>query len=158
MHSMRVYPGNYWLSVTMTPANEEMRGLKMLRILLTSILCATCVAATMAEDVAVKVYVNGELQQYDPPALVRDGKTYVPLRQGAESIGCSVKWIPEQSVAQICTASTCVLIPKDKGIIVQGRLLLPLRLMGEAIGAKVQWDSDARAVRIEKKPTRPRFD
>ena len=68
-----------------------------------------------------------------------------------------MKWIAEQNVAQVCTESTCILIPKKKGIIVNGRLLLPLRLMGEALGAKVQWDGAAKAVRIEKKTSQPRF-
>lgn len=130
----------------------------MLRCSTVLLICVICGATAMAADVPVKVYIDGRVQQYDPPALVRDGKTYVPLRAGAESLGCSVKWIPEQSVAQVCTENACILIPKDKGIIVQGRLLLPLRLMGEATGATVQWDGDAKAVRIKRKANRPRFD
>ena len=132
--------------------------MKMLRVLTVAFLVIACLMAAMAADVPVNVYVNGKLQQYNPSALVRDGKTYVPLRQGATSLGCSVKWIAEQNVAQVCTATTCIMIPKKKGIIVNGRLLLPLRLMGEALGANVQWDGAAKAVRIEKKKDQPRFD
>lgn len=130
----------------------------MPRFLIALLCCIVPVTVALAEDIPAKVYVDGQLQQYDPPALVRDGKTYVPLRQGAASLGSTVKWIPEQNVAQVCTASTCVLISKDKGIIVDGRLLLPLRVMGEALGAQVQWDGAAKAVRITKKPARPRFE
>lgn len=130
----------------------------MLRYTAILLLGAVWLTSVAAEDLTVKVYVNGKLQQYDPAALVRAGKTYVPLRQGANSLGCHVKWIPEQSVAQVCTEDTCVLIPKSKGIIVDGRLLLPLRLMGEALGAKVAWDSAAKAVRIKSQSARPRFE
>ena len=112
------------------------------------LLCGMAVAAC-AEDVTVKVYVDGKLQKYDPPARIRTGKTYVPLRQGAESVGAECKWLAKASTAQICTDDRCILIRKSEGIIVGGRLFLPLRKMGEAVGAKVAWDAKKKAVFIE---------
>lgn len=108
------------------------------------------VGAALAADVPVKVYVNGRQQNYNPPAILRGGSVYVPLRAGAQSLGLEVKWHADTQAAQICSDTTCVLIPRKQGIIVNGSLLLPLRKMGEATGAKVTWDAAAKAVRIVK--------
>ncbi|MBP8952887.1 MAG: copper amine oxidase N-terminal domain-containing protein [Armatimonadetes bacterium] len=107
-------------------------------------------AAVLAADAPVKVYVDGKLQTYSPPAILRGGSVYVPLRAGAKSLGIDVKWIAASQTAQICTDQGCTLIPKSDGVIVNGSLLLPLRKMGEATGAKVSWDPAAKAVRIAK--------
>ena len=120
-------------------------------------LCGVCVVVC-AGDILVKVYVNGKLQTYDPAARVRDGTTYVPLRQGATSLGFEVKWLAEENSAQVCSAESCLLIPKRKGIVVDGRLFLPLRKMGEAFGAKVHWDGAKKIVTIKKASGRRRFE
>jgi len=104
----------------------------------------------LAADVPVKVYVNGKLQSYSPPAVLRGDTVYVPLRAGAQSLGISVKWHEDTQMAQICTDKGCSLIRKSEGIVVNGSLLLPLRKMGEATGAKVSWDAANKAVRITK--------
>ena len=107
-------------------------------------------AAVLAADAPVKVYVDGKLQTYSPPAILRGGPVYVPLRAGAKSLGIDVKWIAASQTSQICTDEGCTLIPKSDGVIVNGSLLLPLRKMGEATGAKVSWDPAAKAVQIKK--------
>ena len=116
------------------------------------IICLALLAATtaLAGDVLVKVYVDGELQSYNPAARLRDGTVYVPLRQGAESLGAECKWEARTNTAQICTDNACSLIRKSDGIIVDGSLLLPLRKMGKAVGAEVTWDAARQAVMIEK--------
>ena len=106
--------------------------------------------AVGAKDVSVKVLVNGKLQAYDPPARMRDGKTYVPLRQGAASLGFSCEWIEEHNAAKLCDEHSCLLIRKEEGIIVNGSMFLPLRRMGETFGAKVTWDGKQKAVIITK--------
>lgn len=121
----------------------------------TAIACVGLLAlgvGVCAQDVPVNVFVNGKPQKYDPPALVRDGVTYVPLRQGAVSLGLSVEWMAELNAAQVCDSVSCILIPKNEGIIINGRLMLPLRKMGEFMGARVTWDGARRAVLIQSGP------
>ena len=118
----------------------------------------TITALTYAQDLIVQVYVNGKLQKYDPPARVRAGITYVPLRQGAASLGFSCEWLADQNAAKICDESGCMLIRKHEGIVVNGSMFLPLRKMGEAFGAKVTWDPTRRAVIIEKAKSKPKFE
>lgn len=114
------------------------------------ILALSVSTLVLAADVPVKVYVDGKLQSYNPPAVLRAGTVYVPLRAGAQSLGISVKWHDDTQMAQICTDKGCTLIRKSEGIIVNGSLLLPLRKMGEATGAKVVWDGAKKAVLITK--------
>lgn len=121
-----------------------------------ALLCAVA-TALCAEDLIVKVYVNGKLQKYDPPARVREGKTYVPLRQGAASLGFTCEWLEEHNAAKVCSHSGCLLIPKKDGIIVNDRMFLPLRRMAEAFNAKVKWDPKKKAVIIQKPKSRSPF-
>ena len=103
----------------------------------------------LARDVPVKVYVDGKQKSLDPPALLRDGTTYVPLRAGAGAVGATVKWEESTQRALITRDDKTAAIKKSQGIIVKDRLLIPLRLMGEALGCDVKWDAAARAVRID---------
>lgn len=53
-------------------------------------------AATYVANVAsFKVFVNGEEFVSDPPALVVDGRTYLPLRAIGEVLDVSVNWNEE---------------------------------------------------------------
>jgi hypothetical protein len=123
-----------------------------MRTLLMGLLVLGTAATVLAADLPVKVFVNGEQQSYNPPAVMRAGTVYVPLRAGAQSLGLSVKWHADLKAAQICTATGCVLIRQSEGIMVKGSLLLPLRKMGESTGAKVGWNSLQKAVVIQAKP------
>ncbi len=122
-----------------------------MRLAIVVLLLVGIVAAACAKDTPVKVYVNGKLQQYSPSALVRDSKTYVPLRQGATSLGFEVEWMSELNAAKLCDDQRCVLIRKTEGIVVNSRLFLPLRKAGESFGAKVRWDAKSKAVIITKR-------
>ncbi|MCE5217349.1 copper amine oxidase N-terminal domain-containing protein [bacterium] len=103
-----------------------------------------------AQDVMVKVTVDGKSQSYNPAARMRGGTVYVPLRQGAQSLGVQVKWHADSQRAQVCTPTGCSFIRQSEGIMVNGSLFPPLRKMGEATGAKVFWDAPNKAVRITK--------
>ncbi len=121
-----------------------------MRYLLIASLALLMVTTALATDVPVKVYVDGTPQSYSPAARLRDGTVYVPLRQGADSLGVVCKWEASTNTAQICTDNGCTLIRKTEGIVVNGSLFLPLRRMGIALGAKVTWDAAKRAVMIQK--------
>lgn len=111
--------------------------------------CIILAAVVFSADQEVAVYVDGAKMDFEPPAQVRDGKTYAPLRASAEAVSASVKWMAEQQMAVICRGASCVAIKRDQGIIVQDHLLVPLRLLSEAVGSQVRWDGDNKAVRIK---------
>ncbi len=120
-----------------------------MRRTLFAILAVSTAIVALAADVPVKVYVDGKLQSYDPPVVLRAGSVYVPLRAGAESLGLEVHWRPASKMVQVCRPGGCALIKQSEGIMVGGSLLLPLRKMANITGAKVDWDAAARTVRIE---------
>lgn len=49
---------------------------------------------------------NGEEKQMDVPAKITDGRTLVPLRLIAEEFGCTVRWLPEEYMAEIVKHET----------------------------------------------------
>ena len=121
-----------------------------MRALLSLLVLFGFVFGAVAADLPAKVFVNGKLQKYSTSALTREGKTYVPLRQGAASLGYTVEWLPSENGAKICDDKSCMLIRAADGINVKGSLFLPLRQMGETFGAKVRWDGASKAVIITK--------
>ncbi len=123
-----------------------------MRTALLVVLCLSITAAVLAADVPVKVYVDGKLQSYDPPAALRGGTVYVPLRAGAESLGLKVTWRPASKLVQVCRPNGCALLKQSEGIMVGDSLFLPLRRMADITGAKVDWKAAARTVEIERAP------
>ncbi len=119
----------------------------------TWIIVAVALVAHLAyADTLVGVYVNGTKQDFSPPARVREGTTYAPLRAAAEAVGADVKWIESEQIAIICQGDACAIIRKQQGIIVSGRLLIPVRLMAEALEASVSWDAQNKRVLIKTRP------
>lgn len=113
------------------------------------VICIALVVTVAGAEQIVSVYVDGQMKEFEPAARVQDGRTYAPLRASAESVGASVKWMPEQQMAVVCQDEACVAIQRTDGIIVEDRLLVPLRLLSEAVGCSVEWDAESRAVRIQ---------
>jgi len=103
-----------------------------------------------AADQPVKVTVNNKPVNMNPTAIVRNGTTYVPLRQGTEALGGKVKWDAQTQSAQISGCGKPSTIRASQGIMVNGSLLLPLRALGRALSCKVAWDAQAQTVRITK--------
>ncbi|MHB8995574.1 MAG: stalk domain-containing protein [Armatimonadota bacterium] len=121
-----------------------------MRICLTLSLLIMVLGLAVAQDVAVKVTVDGKAQSYSPAARMRGGTVYVPLREGGKSLGVDVKWHGDTQRAQVCTATGCAFIKKADGIVVDGSLLLPLRKMATVTGAKVAWDGAKKTVSIQR--------
>lgn len=46
----------------------------------------------MAKIVNFDIYVNSEQKQFENPIVVIDGRTYIPLREVAETLGMDVEW------------------------------------------------------------------
>ncbi len=120
------------------------------------VICAGLAAfAQPAKDAGVRVYVDGRAKKLDPPAMIRDGKTYLGLRGVATALGATTKWDNKSKVAIVTLGNKRAKIAQSEGIMVNSVLFLPLRTTGEALGCAVQWDGRARAVRISKEAPPP---
>ena len=61
-------------------------------------------AQYIADTATFKVLVNGEEFVSDPPALVVEGRTYLPLRAMGDALGVPVEWNAELGQAEVGTA------------------------------------------------------
>lgn len=59
----------------------------------------------VAQPATFKVMVNGEEFVSDPPALVVEGRTYLPLRAMGDALGVPVEWNAELNQAEVGSSS-----------------------------------------------------
>lgn len=116
---------------------------------ITIVLLLMVVAATSVWAAGhVTLVADGTTVTSDPPAMIRDGRTYVPLRAAAEAVGGTVDYDPVARRVTICRGDLCTLVMQDDGITIGGRLLVGIRQVGEALNARVDWEAATRTVRI----------
>ena len=67
------------------------------------VLCGAVGAATLyeAQPATFNIMVNGKEFTSDPPALVVEGRTYLPLRAMGEALGVPINWNQELNQAEI---------------------------------------------------------
>jgi hypothetical protein len=107
-------------------------------------------SSVYATDQVIKVSVDGKTRSFDPPAMVRDAKAYVPLRQVSEVLGCTVKYEASSRTIKLTYCGKPTIIKQSEGLTIDGSMFVPLRKVGEAFGCKVAYDGAAALVRITK--------
>lgn len=116
---------------------------------------STPVQSSQPKLQTVNVYLNGQLQSYDQPAIIKDGRTLVPLRPVSESLGATVDFHQNtgtitiikdnktitltigSNIANINGENTYLDVPPQ---IINQRTMVPLRFISETFGATVLWD------------------
>lgn len=116
------------------------------------------------EDGSIHVFIDGKLLQTDVAAVLRNGRTYVPLRALAEELGYNVQYdrlndqvsiaidadltyifsVAEQSIMKQTSEGMETL--DATSIVVDNRLLVPVRFVTEQLGYDVQWDQQQQHV------------
>ena len=125
--------------------------------------------APAAAAAGLRLVIDGQVIKSDPPPVLRQGRTLVPVRLVAESLGAEVHWIEEQGAVHIVRADRSVrmriasyLVESDTGvkayglsdvtpILISGRTYVPLRLVGNALGVAVRWDESTNTVHVDSK-------
>lgn len=114
------------------------------------------------------VFINSKEWPYelDVPPKIYNGRTFVPLRFLAETIGAEVEWTPNEKKITYRRAETTIelwigrKIIKINGIelsidaepfIENGRTLVPLRFVSEPLGASVIWNEQDRSILLNFK-------
>lgn len=117
----------------------------------------------------VTLQLDGVALEADTPAMLVRGRTLVPVRLLAESLGAEVTWDAARRQAAFSTAETTVVLTLGSAVaLVNGepvdlpggvpayavvhrgytRTMAPLRFVAQHLGAGVGWDADARTARI----------
>ena len=116
----------------------------------------------------IPVYFNGELMNFDVPAMTIDGRTMVPMRAIFEKFGMSVYWDGDtQSITALKSIAegqhNTIKMQIDNNImtkngesieldvppmVIDGRTLVPVRAIAEALDANVVWSNNLQAVGI----------
>jgi uncharacterized protein YkwD len=103
---------------------------------------------------------NGITRYTDAPVFIDNayGRTMVPIRVIAESLGASVDWYGTSRTVVIVRNGVTLHLPLDTPlpngmgipVIVNGRTFVPLAYVSEMLGANVQWDATNRVVYVSQ--------
>jgi len=103
----------------------------------------------------------------DPPPVIQQGRTLVPVRLVSESLGAEVEWIEEQRAVHIVKGGRAVVVRIDSHLVesdadvkayalsdvapvlIEGRTYVPLRLVGNALGVAVGWDEPSGTIYVD---------
>ncbi|WP_195576427.1 stalk domain-containing protein [Paenibacillus sp. 1001270B_150601_E10] len=116
----------------------------------------------------IKVTVNGKSLSFDEKPRMVNGRTMVPYRTIAESLGGKVKYDSKAKLATITKGSQKVELTlgsktaKINGksttmdaapVNANGTVLVPLRFVGESLGVWVNWNKSSSTASLETKKT-----
>jgi len=133
--------------------------------------CVLADAETMFRTAAPKkflinVVVNGKTVSYDVVPVIKDGRTLVPLRAIAQSMGAQVQWDDQTQTISMSRGDRNIRLGigdaaasvNDQQVkldvpatIVNGRTLVPVRFISESMGAKVDWDQSSKTASIDSR-------
>lgn len=104
-------------------------------------------------------YVNDKKLNIDVAPIIRNGRTFLPVRYVAESLGAEVGWNQTERKITVSMRDSKVEMLLDTDIamvngeakmidvspfIEKGRTLVPFRFLSESLGCKVEWDDDLK--------------
>jgi iron complex transport system substrate-binding protein len=116
----------------------------------------------------ISVVKDGKALSFDVAPQIVNGRTMVPYRGIAESLGAKVAWNDKTRTVTVTDSGQTLKLTIGskiayKGsqrvnldsapIIVNGRTLVPLRFVGEALGLWVNWNGNTRTVSLESSKT-----
>lgn len=111
------------------------------------------------------IHIQGKKVDAVPPAYIKNGRTFVPLRYVTEALGFTVDWLEESQTVVIGKPGFSNLsltigrsigrygdktIKLDEPPEIRGdRTFVPLRLISETLGYRVRWNNSTRTVYID---------
>ncbi len=124
----------------------------------------TAIKLVIGSNIITKVTENGEIPvKFDVAPIIKDGRTFVPVRGIFELLGAEIDWNGDERAATIRTDKATVIVTIDNEqayvngeaaimdappFIQDGRTLIPLRFISENLGYKVDWNGETQTVTI----------
>lgn len=116
-----------------------------------------------ADSQPVQLMINGSLEAPDVPAMIKQGRTLVPLRFISEQMGAHVEWLPQTKEINIYKGERLLNLRlgsnqiKVNGVVhtmdvapilAEERTMVPVRFVSEYLGLPVGWMESTRTVII----------
>ena len=107
--------------------------------------------------------VDGRFAQLDAAPYIKNGRTFLPVRFVAESLGASVAWDAATSTATLSSEEGVIVVrTHDKMMLVNGnrvemdaapeiannRMMLPIRPIAELLNCTVDWNKNTKKATI----------
>lgn len=122
---------------------------------------------TFAET-PIKIIIDGNLIDSDVAPVIKDSRTFVPLRLISENLNISIEWnsntqqitllnLKDSKNAVFNVGSKTYILGNDVFYldvppqIIDGRTFLPIKVIGKLFGKEVSWNGDSRTVIIQDK-------
>lgn len=124
-------------------------------------------ASTTSGYKQVNVVIDGKLQTFSQPAIVKKGSTLVPLRGVFEALKADVSWNAKTGTVTATKGSIKIVLTVGKSVayvngkavtltakaeIINGSTMVPLRFVSESLKANVSWDSNTFTATITSTP------
>lgn len=112
-------------------------------------------------------YKNNVKESMDVAPILKEGRTFLPVKYVAENLGATVNWDGEDRKISISWGNDNLEMWLDKNVAIfngeakfidvapfieKERTMVPLRFISENFGCEVSWDEDLRCVNIISKP------
>ncbi len=110
-----------------------------------------------------KVFCNGLKPQFDVQPFIKEGRTLVPFRALAETLGAQVGWNGDTQTVTVIKGGKVISMTVGENTatvdgnpvtldvpptIVDGRTVVPLRFIGESLDADVSYDGDTEIIKV----------
>ena len=149
---------------------------KLMSVVLALLMAFTSVLAAVPSAKAealttIEVYigkttgtVNGKATTLDQGAVIKNGRTLVPLRFITEAMGATVGWDAATKTASIALADNKISLTVDKAVakvngydvqldapatILNSRTVVPVRFVAESMGATTLWNATQQKVTVQ---------
>ena len=145
-------------------SDSRIRDGKVWEFDLTAVEKAPPVAKVIRVEIgSATVEVDGRRFENDVPPVVKNGRTFLPIRVVAENLGATVGWNGKTQSVTIEKDGKMIEVPIGKqtvwidgktveleqaAFVEKGRTYLPLRFVSENLGAEVVWDAKNSQARI----------
>ncbi|WP_031514097.1 copper amine oxidase N-terminal domain-containing protein [Desulfofalx alkaliphila] len=122
-------------------------------------LCIFFFSTSLAMAASPSIYINGDQLVTEKPAIVKDGRTLLPLRVVFEALDQEVNWNAENKsitsgdiwlqidnpVAKVDGKEMKLDVPAQ---LIDGSTYVPLRFVAESLGKEVNWIANEKRIDI----------
>jgi len=147
---------------------KRMKKRIVLCVLILSIIAAVVVPAATASDSypTVNIYINGQKQDLEVPAMLIGSTTYVPVRAFSHAMGAdTITWDGASATSTVYGPGVTISAKVNSDYfvangrylytptgckLVNSNFMLPIRQMVKAFGSSLEWDGSSRSVYITK--------